>query len=290
MTTVMTNSPTTTVVAKDCVVEESSPPKYVSSQKRCAEYTPSLEELKDTTFEEYVRGEILGVPLPGYEFLYVYEDKDGREMKREVPVGQHYAGGRGEDADSVAQAVTSSDESSSRSTPPPPPPKKKVDETRTTRSQIQATPPRKKKEDEARTTRSQSQAKRGIYPASSKNNTIPSSEPPHERYRMCFHKLRDGMAKVTLPTGFWAKTDTTARGRLVSVSFILFFFYRLSKHGEKLTLSITYISLQLFSRNYVSGEKDPSWVIWSYLHRSSRQLLELGECMNTPSSNSHLSV
>lgn len=202
MTNVMTNSPTT-VVAKDCVVEESPPPaKYVSSQKRCAEYNPNLEELKDTTFEEYVRGEILGVPLPGYEFLYVYEDKDGREMKREVPVGQQYAG---IDADlSSAQAVTSSDESSSRSTSPPSP---------------------KKKEDEARTTRSQSQAKRGT----SSKNSDPSHEPPHERYRMCFHKLRDGMAKVTLPTGFWAKTDTTARGRLVSIlsSLHLFLKHRL---------------------------------------------------------------
>lgn len=185
--------------SKDCAVEESPLPKYVSSQKRCAEYTPSLEELKDTTFEEYVRGEILGVPLPGYEFLYVYEDKDGREMKREVPLGQQYAGG-GEYADSSsAQAVTSSDESSSRSTPPPPP---------------------KKKQDEARTTRSQSQAKRG----KSSKNSIPSQEPPHERYRMCFHKLRDGMAKVTLPTRVWAKTDTTARGRLVSVLSSLYLF------------------------------------------------------------------
>ena len=209
-----TSSPTS-VVAR----EEAPPPKYVSSQKRCAEYSPSLEELKDTTFEEYVRGEILGVPLPGYEFLYVYEDKDGREMKREVPVGQQYAGG-GEDTELVAQAVTSSDESSSRSTPPP-----------------------TKKQDEARTTRSQSQAKRGT----SSKNSIPSPEPPHERYRMCFHKLRDGMAKVTLPTGFWAKTDTTARGRLVSVLLPCICFNIFLKN-RSLTPSLIFNS---YSRNFV---------------------------------------
>ena len=56
--------------------------------RRCAEYSPSLDELKSTTFSDYVRGEVLGVPLPGYEFLYIYEDKEGRERKRVAPQGQ----------------------------------------------------------------------------------------------------------------------------------------------------------------------------------------------------------
>ena len=42
--------------------------------RRCAHYTPSLKELSTTSFSDYIRGEVLGVPLPGYEFLYVYDD------------------------------------------------------------------------------------------------------------------------------------------------------------------------------------------------------------------------
>lgn len=148
--------------------------------RRCAEYTPSLDELKSTSFSNYVRGEILGVPLPGYEFLYVYEDKDGKEKKRVVPVGQVPILCTETEA-GATQPVPSSDEPAG------------CDPSKT--------------EQKSRTTRSQSKAINAL-----KNGTCPVVE----KYRMCWYKLRDGMAKVTLPSGFWAKTDTTARGRHVS--------------------------------------------------------------------------
>ena len=42
-----------------------------------------------------------------------------------------------------------------------------------------------------------------------------------KKYQMCWYKLRDGIAKVSLPLGFHAKLDTTARGR--HVRFCLLF-------------------------------------------------------------------
>jgi len=160
--------------------------------RRCAEYTPSLDELKFTSFSNYVRGEILGVPLPGYEFLYVYEDKDGKEKKREVPVGQVPILCTETEA-GATQPVPSSDEPAGCDP--------------------------SKIEQKSRTTRSQSKA---VNALKNGNGTCPMVAPPNtssrlpEKYRMCWYKLRDGMAKVTLPSGFWAKTDTTARGRHVS--------------------------------------------------------------------------
>jgi hypothetical protein len=164
--------------------------------RRCAEYTPSLDELKSTTFSDYVRGEILGVPLPGYEFLYVYEDKEGRETKREVPVGQVPILCP-ETGVGATQPLSSPDESTGCN------PSETAQEARMTRSLSKAI-------------------------NASKDVTCPMVAPPNiscnrpDKYRMCWYKLRDGMAKVTLPTGFWAKNDTTARGRHVSFMLSLF--------------------------------------------------------------------
>ncbi|EED92721.1 predicted protein [Thalassiosira pseudonana CCMP1335] len=62
-------------------------------------------------------------------------------------------------------------------------------------------------------TRSRSQAI-----GSAKKDPIVLSAPKHsvpepKKYKMCWYKLRDGIAKVSLPQGFWAKMDSTARGR-----------------------------------------------------------------------------
>jgi len=146
--------------------------------RRCAEYRPTLDELKSTTFSDYIRGEVLGVPLPGYEFLYIYEDKEGREQKRIVPLGQvppAQSAKQGESTHSLKrgdQATT----------------------TRITRSQVKAAENSRK---------------------SPRSELVPPKAYVHQpkKYEMCWHKLRDGMAKVTLPTGFWAKKDVTARGR-----------------------------------------------------------------------------
>lgn len=159
--------------------------------RRVAEYRPSLDELKSTTFSDYLRGEVLGVPLPGYEFLYIYEDKEGREKKRIVPLGQ------------VPPLLS---EPQGETTPPTP-----------SAPSVSTPLDASKGGDPAvttRTTRSQTKAADLL-----KKGTHTKLVPPQayvyrpKKYRMCWHKLRDGIAKVSLPTGFWAKMDTTARGR-----------------------------------------------------------------------------
>lgn len=147
--------------------------------RRCAEYRPSLDELKSTSFSDYIRGELLGVPIPGYEFLYIYEDKDGRERKREVPVGQ------------IPPLIPETED-----------------------SVTDAGSDLLKKSEQAMMTRSQSKAIE-ILKKGSDSKVVPPEAYLHQpkKYQMCWVKLRDGLAKVTLPTGFWAKMDATARGR-----------------------------------------------------------------------------
>lgn len=156
--------------------------------RRCAEYRPSLGELKSTSFSDYIRGELLGVPLPGYEFLYIYEDKEGRERKRVVPVGQT--------SPLFAETVVNA-------TQPPPPP---------LNGHVGFDP--LKKSEQCMMTRSQSKAIE-ILKKGSRTKVVPPKAYLHrpKKYQMCWFKLRDGIAKISLPTGFWAKVDTTARGR-----------------------------------------------------------------------------
>lgn len=150
--------------------------------RRCAEYRPTLDVLKSTTFSDYIRGEVLGVPLPGYEFLYVYEDKEGRETKREFPVGQVPPLG---DNDSPHMTPSISTGRINRSKAP--------DETMRTRSRSKVIE---------------------ILKKGTRTNLVPLSGVNRpKKYQMCWYKLRDGIAKISLPTGFWARMDTTARGR-----------------------------------------------------------------------------
>ena len=161
--------------------------------RRCAEYKPTLDELEETTFSDYIRGEVLGVPLPGYEFLYIHEDNKGRETKREIPLGQVPPPNYGEPIDSPVPVYSGQRNSS---TPKQPDTDATLDDTASKKMR----------------TRSQSkntQAK-AVPPKASVN------EP--KKYQMCRYKLRDGMAKVSLPAGFWAKIDSSARGRHVSTS------------------------------------------------------------------------
>lgn len=156
--------------------------------RRCAEYSPTLDELKSTTFSDYIRGEVLGVPLPGYEFLYIHEDEQGRERKRVVPTGQVpppsiISAKAGDSGISISSSSQGNNNSSVQ---------------------------------EARRTRSQSKAIESVKEGALLSETLPpkaGSMYRPKKYQMCWHKLRGGIAKISLPTGFWAKTDSTARGR-----------------------------------------------------------------------------
>lgn len=151
--------------------------------RRCAEYRPTLDELKSTTFSDYIRGEVLGVPLPGYEFLYIYEDKEGREEKRIAPLGQVV--------------------------PPPPEPEKDTSRTSQNNGSKGGDPATT-----ARATRSQTKTAE-MLKKGARTKLVPPKAYVHrpKKYQMCWHKLRDGIAKVSLPTGFGTRIDTTARGR-----------------------------------------------------------------------------
>ena len=174
--------------------------------RRCAEYTPSLEELKSTSFSDYVRGEVLGVPLPGYEFLYIYEDKEGREQKREVPLGQCPPPPTSESAD---DADDDDDEPGGASAT-----------SGRKRRTVPSSSQHSKKSDqvEMRKTRSRTKAIEVLKRGTCTDLVPPTTAYLHQpkTYRMCWYKLRDGIAKVSLPTGFWSKMDTTGRGRHVS--------------------------------------------------------------------------
>lgn len=166
--------------------------------RRCAEYKPTLDELKSTSFSDYVRGEVLGVPLPGYEFLYIHEDKAGRERKREVPMGQVPPLAAEPKVNNVAAAAPTQEMSSPNENKGAEP----------------AEPEQIKRADNVMRTRSHSKAIETL-----KKDTLTNVVPPKayvhrpKQYQMCWHKLRDGVAKVSLPKGFWAKKDATARGR-----------------------------------------------------------------------------
>ncbi len=166
--------------------------------RRCAEYKPTLEELKETTFSDYIRGEVLGVPLPGFEFLYIHEDNKGRETKREVPLGQVPPPNYVEPSDSPTPINAAPQ---SPATPKQP-------------AAGAHTPAEKMK------TRSQSRSADKTKKGSSKTEGVAPNEP--KKYNMCRYKLRDGMAKVSLPPGFWAKMDSSARGRHVSTLYLCF--------------------------------------------------------------------
>lgn len=164
--------------------------------RRCAEYKPTLEELKETSFSDYIRGELLGVPLPGYEFLYIHEDNKGREMRREVPLGQVPPPNYVEPIDSPVPINA--------------------------QQQIPVSPMQPAGADspseDRMTTRSQSNSSSGIKKGCRASKVVhhKTSIPEPKKYQMCRYKLRDGMAKVSLPPGFWAKIDCSARGRHVS--------------------------------------------------------------------------
>jgi len=174
--------------------------------RRCAEYTPSLEELKSTTLSDYVRGEVLGVPLPGYEFLYIYEDKEGREQKREVPLGQQCPPPTSESADDDDDDDEPGGATSSRK--------------RRTVPSSSSQHSKKSEQVEMRKTRSRTKAIEVLKRGTCTDLVPPTTAYLHQpkTYRMCWYKLRDGIAKVSLPTGFWSKMDTTGRGRHVSFS------------------------------------------------------------------------
>lgn len=176
--------------------------------RRCAAYKPTLKELTSVSFSDYVRGEVLGVPLPGWEFCYVYEDKNMRKVvttcSSPVPTlssevrDDTATGDRHEFPPSLNVTIG----------PSLPATPKKVERTMRTRSK----------------SREEVDLRKGpctkLFPTK-----VEVPEP--KKYQMCWYKLRDGMAKVSLPAGFWTKTDTTARGRLVSCIEVCFSFDRL---------------------------------------------------------------
>ena len=210
--------------------------------RRCAEYTPSLEELKSTTFSDYIRGEVLGVPLPGYEFLYIYEDKGGREQKREVPLGQiPPRGSTGDATDDEPQGGGSSSSGRKRTVPSS----------------------QQDQQQEMRKTRSRTKAIEVLKRGTCTDNLVPPTAAylhQPKTYRMCWHKLRDGIAKVSLPTGFWSKMDTTGRGRHVSFHTV--------RHTYMRHCIIIFISHELLTHEFIatylillignSGQGDPS--------------------------------
>ena len=156
--------------------------------RRCAHYKPSLKELTSTSFSDYIRGEVLGVPLPGYEFLYVYdnpkESKNGATHPipcSTPPLCQEVA--------PVAVVPAA--------------------------KQISPLPALPKAE---RVMRTRSQAKAIASTKKTPTNLVRpkhANVPEPKKYKMCWYRLRDGIAKVSLPAGFGAKVDVTARGRLV---------------------------------------------------------------------------
>ena len=167
--------------------------------RRCAHYKPSLKELTSTSFSDYIRGEVLGVPLPGYEFLYVYdnpkESKNGASLApcATPPLCQEVA--------PVAVVPVAKQISPLPSLP-------KAERVMRTRSQAKAIASTKKTPTNL------------VRP---KHANVP--EP--KKYKMCWYRLRDGIAKVSLPAGFGAKVDVTARGRLVGFHYLPFSSYHI---------------------------------------------------------------
>ena len=162
--------------------------------RRCAHYTPSLKELQTTSFSDYVRGEVLGVPLPGYEFLYVYDDsKEAKSTSSRAPPVPCSTPPLCQEISAPVVVVPAS-------------------------KQISPLPQLPKAERVMRT-RSQAKAKSSAKKTPTKLRTKHASVPELKQYKMCWYKLRDGIAKVSLPAGFGAKVDATARGRLVSHFF-----------------------------------------------------------------------
>mmetsp|Transcript_21363 Transcript_21363/g.43964 ORF Transcript_21363/g.43964 Transcript_21363/m.43964 type:complete len:863 (+) Transcript_21363:212-2800(+) len=239
-------------------------PANAGAARRCAEYAPTLKELQSVSFSDYIRGEVLGVPLPGFEFLYVYDNQNAGRGKDVVVVPP----GLDVPPDVVrrvsANICSSCSPAASAAVPPTdrintpplehegaasdyvgtsPSPASLTQHvphqvpSTNAREQPASTVPlatRKKIETPSRMrTRSQSKAienlKKGQSISESTAGTngciangsfkplitkeITRNMPQPKKYQMCWYKLRDGIAKVSLPQGFWAKLDTTARGR-----------------------------------------------------------------------------
>ena len=165
-----------------------------STGRRCAEYAPSLDELRSTSFSDYVREEVLGARRVDYAAAAaappaVPPPPDGGRAVSLPPTpapGETDSGGAGSGAgpagDGKGSGMTTRMSTRSRS-------------------------------------RAASASARGSpdAPSPQARKQQPSRRPL--RYEMHELKLRDGMTKVTLPAGFWSKMDPTGRGRHVSLVF-----------------------------------------------------------------------
>ena len=164
-----------------------------STGRRCAEYAPSLDELRSTSFSDYVREEVLGARRVDYAAAAAappaVPPPDGGRAVSLPPTpapgdadGSGAGSGAGQAGDGKGSGMTTRMSTRSRS-------------------------------------RAASASARGSpdAPSPQARKQQPSRRPL--RYEMHELKLRDGMAKVTLPAGFWSKMDPTWRGRHVSLFF-----------------------------------------------------------------------
>ena len=142
-----------------------------STGRRCAEYAPTLEELRSTSFSDYVREELLGARRVDYAAAAAAH-----------PEAPSAPDGGGADTLPPTPGAGSAGAASAGMS---------------TRS------------------RSRAASAKASLDADPQARQQPAARRPL-RYEMHELKLRDGMAKVTLPAGFWSKMDPTGRGRHVS--------------------------------------------------------------------------
>lgn len=193
---------------------------------RVAEYRPTLEQIKSTSFSDYVRGVLMGVPLEGME----YEEPFNPLLAVQEPVpitSKHNQNAPTVLPSTVSTLPTETSAPLHPDTPTTVGPKliKTNDLTpnTTTTGKNQGIDNRRKEETPTRmSTRSQTRPKKLTYDKKLRTSELKLLRARRRKrcpppLHPCRYKLSDGLAKVTLPDGWWDKAgiarDTTARGR-----------------------------------------------------------------------------
>ena len=182
---------------------------------RAAEYRPTLEKIKKTSFSDYVRGVMIGVPLEGVE----YEEPYFPDVASNAEEKKSFDGNINSQESSTAHM----DAQDKPICPGTPHTKKHTHSPPTVDPSSENVRSKKKKDEPTRMkTRSQSRPKKLTY---DKTLTVEQLRALRARRRKrrpsplqpCKHKMADGLAKITFPEGWWDKSgiarDTTARGR-----------------------------------------------------------------------------
>lgn len=202
---------------------------------RAAEYRPTLKTIKSTSFSDYIRGVLMGVPLEGVECEEPYYNDPLPPVptvstkKTKKPQPQHSV---------IPNSVSNDTTETNNGAPPlhPGTPKNSTTEalniqkssgnsnftpvfTRGSRQKEETTSPPTTR----MSTRSQTRPKKLTYDKKKLKVSELKSLRARRRKRCpppmhpCRYKLSDGLAKVTLPDGWWDQAgiarDTTARGR-----------------------------------------------------------------------------